>query len=104
MFLEQTRPHFLAKFKATCNKLGQKRHRYSVPKKFCALRYIIKYTDNNSNQNTYLVKFKTCPLKKKDKKKTKKIKTCFHICLEEKKNETAGLFPTFLSQGITQDK
>ena len=38
--------------------------------------------------------------KKKDKEK---IKTCFYICLEEKKNETVGLFPTFLAQGITQD-
>ena len=37
------------------------------------------------------------------KRKPKKIKTCFHICLEEKKNETAGLFPTFLAQGITWD-
>ena len=43
MFLEQARPHFLAKFKATRNKLGQKRHRYSVPKTFCVLQYIIKY-------------------------------------------------------------
>ena len=35
--------------------------------------------------------------------KRKKSKTCFHICLEEKKNETVGLFPTFLAQGITRD-
>ena len=28
---------------------------------------------------------------------------CLHICLEEKKNETAGLFPTFLAQGIMRD-
>ena len=34
----------------------------------------------------------------------KKIKTYFHICLEEKKNETVGIFPTFLAQGITRDK
>ena len=38
-------------------------------------------------------------------KKTKnKIKTCFHICLEEKKNETVGLYLTFLAQEITRDK
>ena len=41
--LKQTRPHFLAKFKANRNKLDQKRHRYSIPKTSCALRYIIKY-------------------------------------------------------------
>ena len=35
--------------------------------------------------------------------KRKESKTCFHICLEEKKNETVGLFPTFLAQGITRD-
>ena len=40
---------------------------------------------------------------KKKKKKKKESKTCFHICLEEKKNETVGLFPTFLAQGITRD-
>ena len=34
---------FLATFKAIRNKLGQKRHRYSVPEILCALRYIIKY-------------------------------------------------------------
>ena len=28
---------------------------------------------------------------------------CFHICLEENKNETVGLFSTFLAQGITGD-
>ena len=32
-----------------------------------------------------------------------KVKTCFHICLVEKKNETVGLLPTFLAQGITGD-
>ena len=37
-----TQASFLAKFKATSNKLGQKRHRHSVPKALCALRYIIK--------------------------------------------------------------
>ena len=37
------------------------------------------------------------------KKKEKKSKTCFHISLEEKKNETAALFPSFLAQGITRD-
>ena len=30
-------------------------------------------------------------------------KMSFHIRLEEKKNETVGLFPTFLAQGITWD-
>ena len=29
---------------------------------------------------------------------------CFHICLEGKKNETVGLFLTFLAQEITRDK
>ena len=86
MFLEQARPHFLAKFKATCNNFGQKRHRYSVSKDIL----------DNLNQNTYLVKVKTCPLKKK------KVKRVF-ICLGEKQNETVGLFPTFLFQGITRD-
>ena len=33
---------FLATFKAIRNKLGQKRHLYSVPETLCALRYIIK--------------------------------------------------------------
>ena len=32
----------------------------------------------------------------------KKVKRVF-ICLAEKKNETVGLFPTFLAQGITRD-
>ena len=36
------------------------------------------------------------------KKKKKKVKRVF-ICLGEKKNETVGLFPTFLAQGITRD-
>ena len=40
---EATQASFLATFKAIRNKLGQKRHRYSVPKILCALRYIIKY-------------------------------------------------------------
>ena len=31
-----------------------------------------------------------------------KVKRVF-VCLGEKKNETVGLFPTFLAQGITQD-
>ena len=64
MFLEQTRPHFLAKFKATCFKLGKKRYCTVFPRHF-ALYNILQNTDNNLNQNTYLVKFKTCPLKKK---------------------------------------
>ena len=29
---------------------------------------------------------------------------CFHIFLEEKKNEPVGLYPTFLAQEITRDK
>ena len=29
---------------------------------------------------------------------------CFHICLELKKNETVGFFPTFMAQGITWDR
>ena len=40
---EDTQASFLATFKAIGNKLGQKRHRYSVPETLCALRYIIKY-------------------------------------------------------------
>ena len=44
------------------------------------------------------------PLKNGNLKRNKKIKTCFHICLERKKNETVGLFLTFLAQGITRDK
>ena len=40
---ETTQASFLATFKAICNKLGQKRHRYSVPETLCALRHIIKY-------------------------------------------------------------
>ena len=40
---ETTQAPFLATFKAIRNKLGQKRHRYSVPETSCALRYIIKY-------------------------------------------------------------
>ena len=62
---------------------------------------ILQNIDNNLNQTTYLVKFKTCPVKKI--KNEIKSKTFFHICLEEMKNETVGLFPTFLAQGITRD-
>ena len=40
---EATQASFLATFKAIRNKLGQKRHRYSVPETLCALQYIIKY-------------------------------------------------------------
>ena len=40
---ETTQTPFLATFKAIRNKLGQKRHRYSVPETSCALRYIRKY-------------------------------------------------------------
>ena len=40
---EGTQASFLASFKAICNKLGQKRHRYSVPETLYALRYIIKH-------------------------------------------------------------
>ena len=40
---EATQASFLATFKAIRKKLGQKRHRYSVPETLCALRYIIKY-------------------------------------------------------------
>ena len=76
--------------KATRNKLGQKRHRYNI----------LENTDNNLNQKTYLVKIKTCPLK--NLKKKKNVKRVF-ICLGERKNETVGLFPTFLAQEITRD-
>ena len=40
---EATQASFLATFKAIRNKLGQKRHCYSVPETICALQYIIKY-------------------------------------------------------------
>ena len=40
---ETTQVPFLATFKAIRNKLVQKRHRYSVPERLCALRCIIKY-------------------------------------------------------------
>ena len=40
---ETTQALFLASLKAIRNKLGQKRHRYSVPETLCVLRYIIKY-------------------------------------------------------------
>ena len=40
---EATQASFLATFKTIRNKLGQKRHRYSVPETLCALRFIIKY-------------------------------------------------------------
>ena len=42
-----TQTSFFARFKATLNKIGPKRHRYSVPKTSCALRYI---TDNKLKQ------------------------------------------------------
>ena len=38
---ETTQAPFLAMFKAVRNKLGQKRHRYSVPETLCALQYKI---------------------------------------------------------------
>ena len=31
-------------------------------------------------------------------------KTCFHMCLEVKQNETVGLYLTVLTQEITQDE
>ena len=34
------------------------------------------------------------------KRKTKKIKMCFHICLEEKKNETVVFSPHFRLKGL----
>ena len=40
---ETTQVLFLDTFKAIRNKLGQKRHRYSVPETLCALQYIIMY-------------------------------------------------------------
>ena len=40
---ETTQFPFLATLKAIRNKLGQKRHRYSVPERLCSLRCIIKY-------------------------------------------------------------
>ena len=40
---ETTQAPFLPTFKAIHNKLGQKRHRSSVPETLCALRYILKY-------------------------------------------------------------
>ena len=29
---------------------------------------------------------------------------CFHMCLQEKKKKTRGLYPTTLAQDITRDK
>ena len=40
---EATQASFLASFKAIRNRLGQKRHRYSVPETLYVLRYIMKY-------------------------------------------------------------
>ena len=34
----------------------------------------------------------------------KQIKTCFHICLQEKVNETVGLCPTFLTRDFMRKK
>ena len=45
-----TQASFLPKFKATCNKLGHKRHRHSVPKTLCPLPYIIKHRLNKLKQ------------------------------------------------------
>ena len=45
-----TQASFLAKFNFTRNKLGQKRHRHSVPKTLCALLYIVQNTDNKLKQ------------------------------------------------------
>ena len=42
-FSGATQASFLAKVKATRNKLGQKRHRHSVPKILCAPQHIIRY-------------------------------------------------------------
>ena len=43
-------------------------------------------------------------LKINNTSKTESVnKTCFHIWLEEQKNEAASLFPTFLAQRITRD-
>ena len=38
-----THASFYAKFKATRNKLGRKRHTHGVPKALCTLGYITKY-------------------------------------------------------------
>ena len=100
MSLEQARPHFLVKFKATRNKLGQKNTAPAFQRHFAPCN-ILQNTDNNLNQKTYLVKFKTYPVKKIKNKIKRKM--CFHICLEEKKSKTVGLYPTFLAQGITRD-
>ena len=103
---------FLAKFKATNNKLGQKRHRHSgVPKTLCNLRYTyrlqIKKTIKHfpiKNSNPKKPPKKTNTQTKKNKQNNKTKKHIFILCLEGKKIETVGLYPTFLAQEITRDK
>ena len=69
MFLEQARPHFLAKF--TAINMARK-DTAAVFQRHFALYNILSNTDNNLNQKTYLIKVKTCPLKKK-KEKVKRV-------------------------------
>ena len=78
LFLEQPRPYFLPSSRPAATNLARKDTCHSVPETLCALWYIIKYREQ--------------------------IKSYYHIYLEEKKNKTVGLNPTFLAQEITWDK
>ena len=100
MSLEQARPHFLPSSKQPAINLARKDTDIAFQRHFAPCN-ILQNTDNNLKQKTYLVKYETCPVK--TIKNKIKSKTCFHICLEEKKHETVRLFPTFLAQGITRD-
>ena len=106
---------FLAKFKATYNKLGQKRHHHSgVPKTLCTLRYTYRlqikktikhFPLKNSNPKKPQKNKQANKPKKQTKQQNKKTKKhIFILCLEGKKIQTVGLYPTFLAQEITRDK
>ena len=82
MFLEQPRPHFLPNSRPTATNLARKDTRLSVSKTLCALRYIIKYIINEQIKTAIKKNLKHVPLKINN---LKKVKTCFHICLEEKR-------------------
>ena len=76
---------FLAKFKATNNKLGQKRHRHSgVPKTLCNLRYTYRLQIKKT--------IKHFPIKNSNPKKTQKKQT--HK--PKKTNKTTKQKNTFL--------
>ena len=68
MSLEQARPHFLPSSKQPAINLARKDTDTAFQRHFAPCN-ILQNTDNNLNQKTYLVKFKTCPLKKEKKVK-----------------------------------